>query len=880
MCFRLCPETVQALLAQVVGEGRTLGDIAQEWQRVNHVAQDCMDSCLQLWAPHALAIAAGQWEWVALRDKARIERGCSAFVFLARQNIEEGVVPAGIADSETPLSPDGLRDLAEQFRQCAEIILDGRPCVDPAGFRELLELDVVTLEKLADEMEAVTAANMEGFGKFGSQRRYNICFLLQAFMMSRTLRKGAVDLKQSLQLALRIALPKSAADYFVRSLECRAMPSPAIVSHFSLVLDVGFMLWMRKRLTMQMQEHALTIHWKVDSSTQGGIDWENTEYTVIYNAESVEFLQSYRSLVPEARANMARQDADEDAVEREKGLIMRMCEIRQHHHGVPAGLSSKRGDLMHKAHAVLHSIYLETGSAKDLRRFLDATVSITGDLGVEKGLPMLPPYRFSQLFPDYQCGDIGDDEGFGEAAPDELLSMRHILYCPGLLHVISNASKDLLQVTQHFKPVYDMMEAVTLWLHDKATRDHFVATCCSTPPFVHLKPLFMAFPHTLVGWRWEHVWRAASALLDIKDALCSAWNADRMAGRFRDEHDLPADVPIQYQNHGVRLQRATQGVRSELMWGYLVMVNMFGELLQHLCHWAESCPCHGGRAFGAVGGWGAARRKFAQRISSTDPTQRCPAVGCRMAEVACGDFHELVGQVHNITAAQLVVVMPPMSAQHRVAILTDFDRIKTYLVSVLHCKMRPMTVLPRRLLGLSHWDEGKARNAGRSALQQWHAIEVGPGNAQALHPLTLQFLHPGSPLRQQLEQYVDGTSLSELPELQMQISKFALSSSTERSIEAKHAHMHKELLHAPRASAPVLSLADRLPEIVQHLRQSPEMLVDLAEHLRVSYHPINAVSALGLEQHPECVAALHYRQNGEVRLGRTGDHAPEFKRVI
>lgn len=73
------------------------------------------------------------------------------------------------------------------------------------------------------------------------------------------------------------------------------------------------------------------------------------------------------------------------------------------------------------------------------------------------------------------------------------------MYLPGLLHILSNASKDLLSVTENFTRAYSMMEALTLWLHDKQTREHSVATCLSLPPYNDLKPLFSSFKYTLVG---------------------------------------------------------------------------------------------------------------------------------------------------------------------------------------------------------------------------------------------------------------------------------------------------------------------------------------------------------------------------------------------
>ena len=54
-----------------------------------------------------------------------------------------------------------------------------------------------------------------------------------------------------------------------------------------------------------------------------------------------------------------------------------------HHILPPIALGVRRGSVLHKVHAVLHRLRLEAESFMDVQRMLDATHSITADLGAE-----------------------------------------------------------------------------------------------------------------------------------------------------------------------------------------------------------------------------------------------------------------------------------------------------------------------------------------------------------------------------------------------------------------------------------------------------------------------------------------------------------------
>ena len=203
---------------------------------------------------------------------------------------------------------------------------------------------------------------MEGFGRFGCQRRCRIYFLVKSLMVARYLRKGASDLKAALQLALRIALPSAVASFFVKAMEDKSapLPSKSTLSHVAFILDASFMLYMRDYLRKQFAEgRVAAIHWKLDSSTQGNVDWENSEFELVISDTAEEYLDAYSALVQHAKLALA--DDDHQAVQDEQDTMRDMSAMIQLHHGVPAGLASKKGDTVHKAHSAMHALFLETG---------------------------------------------------------------------------------------------------------------------------------------------------------------------------------------------------------------------------------------------------------------------------------------------------------------------------------------------------------------------------------------------------------------------------------------------------------------------------------------------------------------------------------------
>eukprot|EP00959_Pyramimonas_sp_CCMP1952_P378394 7926835-Pyramimonas_sp.AAC.1 len=106
---------------------------------------------------------------------------------------------------------------------------------------------------------------------------------------------------------------------------------------------------------------------------------------------------------------------------------------------------------------------------------------------------------------------------------------------------------------------------------------------------------------------------------------------------------------------------------------------------------------------------------------------------------------------------------------------------------------------------------------------------------------------------------------------------------SERGAERPHALLHKELSHAPGASAAYLSLSLRLGNFKFSLIDKPSELSALAKICRLVHHPLKAAQALRVETHPDLDEAFSSavdvsNHQLSVVLGSTKEHDRVLKR--
>ena len=104
-------------------------------------------------------------------------------------------------------------------------------------------------------------------------------------------------------------------------------------------------------------------------------------------------------------------------------------------------------------------------------------------------------------------------------------------------------------------------------------------------------------------------------------------------------------------------------------------------------------------------------------------------------------------------------------------------------------KLHNWTVLPWLLCGLACSDEDLARDMGRKSLAQF---DNAPESEAVHHRVTMTFCsHIGHSVRNQLEQFVNGTPREALPELHLAIAALFFIPITERCIEEPHSRVKR-----------------------------------------------------------------------------------------
>lgn len=218
--FGLSPAGVQEALGLVVENGTTMRQACVSWLgRVGLMPADVLqvNTCIQLWGPIAFGIALKAWRSIFVSDSLRVAAATSInewFVLNGRtaRRSQACFQWKGVA---ADLDSDRLRWLADHFRCLAGHMLGTGPAiVDIEEEQMALEADVAFLEETAATMALVGTQVMEGFGRFGSQRRFRLESLLTLFLYSQ-LARGKRRLRDLVVKPFRILLPGNVYKHLV-----------------------------------------------------------------------------------------------------------------------------------------------------------------------------------------------------------------------------------------------------------------------------------------------------------------------------------------------------------------------------------------------------------------------------------------------------------------------------------------------------------------------------------------------------------------------------------------------------------------------------------------------------------------------------------------
>ena len=140
-----------------------------------------------------------------------------------------------------------------------------------------------------------------------------------------------------------------------------------------------------------------------------------------------------------------------------------------------------------------------------------------------------------------------------------------------------------------------------------------------------------------------------------------------------------------------------------------------------------------------------------------------------------GAAHSYMQELQVRYHAELIVACTDLSDEDAQSIMVEFERGKGHLMAVLTEKLKQWDVMPWQIAALGQKDADKARQVAATILRNFDLSAVAmEGHRAAHHPLTWKWLVAGSPVRMDIQQFIGGAGLHQLPALQQIIGEMRL----------------------------------------------------------------------------------------------------------
>ncbi len=599
--------------------------------------------------------------------------------------------------------------------------------------------------------------------------------------------------------------------------------------------------------------------------------------------------------------------------------------MREHVH-VPAAMGLRQTNVAHKSASLLHSFLLESQPGAIQAQLRDV-VSFTADLGVEIGIPgfrvsyrdLVPPWQKQVLQeltvdgvgvaggkvpdrPEQQndleadvdcvvvsgsavagqgCQGAGDHEklhggsapvpeapcsqpsdGSSSAktleAPCDLLSeawrrhpeWRHIflpfaIAVPGMLHICNNLLQDVDFGMAGWEDFWSRLKNVAALLCDQMRLDRLRATCLEKGDGAgsHVpRHVFVNKLNKLRAPRWGSVTKFVRDAHESITWLRCIW-----------KESLYGSASEEGQGVHFNPEYLTETLQNPMFMAYMDMVLQVHSCIEELVGWSEGCPCH-------PPPWQQSHRP------------KCCMQGRRAPEMAAGSWKQVLDQLFKVSVGELARThFARLSKQQWSTLIGDLEHAKACAQTGLSIKLSCWDKLPWHLCGLAHHDPAVACECARKCLV---AFDETPEALQGSHhPLTLVFLELDSPGRAALVIFASAqaaapqAAAAPRPFLLL-VARLKFISIVERIIEAKHKDVKRALSNLTRHSAPRVSMAIRSNQFVL-VAQRPDADLEALCDALVEAQSSCGLAALGLNMHPDILAAQTVQTDGRTKEART-----------
>ena len=491
-----------------------------------------------------------------------------------------------------------------------------------------------------------------------------------------------------------------------------------------------------------------------------------------------------------------------------------------------AMLGHRRTNLPAKFRVFLHVLALLSLDRWYLSKLLRSVVSVSSDYGTEVGLTRLGRSAFEDVLPYIHCPPSQPDEPervdpdhvFADVEPavfdnpeyfagqvqcdEECANLDSALEAPDLMHVIHNCTKGLSGVMELYADFLEGLKVIAKFLSEKETKQQLLATCFSALPGIAWRDSIANYHGKVHEERWGTIAHAVRRLSSLKAALTSCWDLQKfsLGGPLTQRQDQDQS---QFGHH---LEAIDECINSDMWWGMLHVLHSIALVQIHVSDWVNSCPCHGHLYNGDI----------AADVSLA--WNNCPLRGRRAAEVAAGDFFDLLSNLFTQAATRVESGLPAgLSPEQVLRIMKDFESARAHIISTYVLKLSFWSQPPYALAALAHY-----RPAARAM-----AVETCLAS-NSNHPLIAALKSHTDMCWAFLEGGALWEAAVDLGFLQDVAVQMRLMFTSAWRVEGQHARTKKAMTQAPNQTAAYVSLAHRLPELKAYLKLHPESLDDFA----------------------------------------------------
>eukprot|EP00971_Amphidinium_carterae_P096491 1909440-Amphidinium_carterae.4 len=604
---------------------------------------------------------------------------------------------------------------------------------------------------------------------------------------------------------------------------------------------------------------------------QGGFDWLLSQIHVVPLAAVATVLQLQQLLV---------SDGGDTAENEETRICEQMQSHVQEHILVPTALGLRSSALTHKIEAFLHAVSMEMPDISAILDFLGSVTSVTSDMGTELGISHFGFQNVHSVLPRWMTivGDIDngdpDAQPVEPAAPSDLgLLMPNALAIPGVMHITTNLLQEVHTSMSQWDRFQTQLQPLRLLLCYKGRRERFIHMCVRASAARHLEPVFAKNLPKYHDKRWFSTLAFLRKLSHMLPALHQCWSeVEYMRGHSgQDGEDKVED------GHLFSAQGVSESLGDGWLYGYIAMVLKLDDVPAKLATWSEGCSCHEEERLKTSR---KKRRVLVSSLSTTDTS--CPMQGKRAPCLASGKHFEFLSKLELASMSELwcEVGAGNMPTHRWASLIEDFRHGFALLHSQVTVKFQFWSLLPWRLcsLGKAFASEEDGRAHARQCIELFESSHPqGETEHHGHHAVTLKFMV--GELRTELDRWLQGVPLSDVPALEAEIGKLSLIPVCERIIEARGSQVSSQFRKHTHAGPVRASLALRLPQIRKMFLSDEDTARSFSSAWMTARNVTKAVHELHLAAHPEVSEKLlqprskRYTSDLYTALGKVIYHA-------